>query len=253
MINKILGRWFSAYTCCLPLTVTIHNYNFINCEDRIFLNRYISVLGTFDLQVTKKSFSLPSLIPLLPQIITDAAQGRWFPGSFCPHFPTLHPVSQWRVKGSLARSMIMRRCYVTIRLVKTEKNNTCSQWLCWDLECKYEINILSNSWIVSEAICMVEGMCVSMCMSVLVFKLYQRGRKTEGWTSTFKSYRVKQHVCTDHERAREQDPAKMDMLLWLRHPLVWHQDGATWVSTSGTTTISTWRFAHISLCQTRSA
>lgn len=171
------------------------------------------------------------LLPPLPDsstIITDAAQGRWFPGSFCPHFPTLHPVSQWRVKGSLARGMIMRRCYITIRIVITEKNNTCSQWLCWDLECKYEINTLSNSWIVSEATCMVERMCVSMCMSVLVFTLYQGGRKTEGWTSTFKSHRVKQRVCVAHERAREQDPAEMDMLLWLRHPLVWHQDGAAW-------------------------
>ena len=124
-----VNKWSTRYLAlglvlthvALPLTVNIHNYNFINCEDRILLNRCVLQLWIFDLQVTKKSFSLFSLVPLLPQIVTDAAHGRWFPGSFCPHFLTLHPVRQWRVKGSLARSMIIRRCYVTIRLVKTEK------------------------------------------------------------------------------------------------------------------------------------
>ena len=124
-----VNKWSTRYLAlglvlthvALPLTVTIHNYNFINCEDRILLNRCVLQLWIFDLQVTKKSFSLFSLVPLLPQIVTDAAHGRWFHESFCPHFLTLHPVRQWRMKGSLARSMIIRRCYVTIRLVKTEK------------------------------------------------------------------------------------------------------------------------------------
>lgn len=85
-------------------------------------------------------------------------------------------------------------------------------------------------------------------MSVLVFTLYRGEKRTLGPVSPFTSYRVKQHLCEAHERAREQDATRKGRgcsgwgTIWSGTGM-----GPPGVSTSGTTTSSTSRFAQVSV------